>query len=83
MLTSIHILQTLCALERRGGAGVGREDGEGQEGKGGEEGHRRGEGEAWEEEGVGEGRQKNKGVILSSDMVNLQEATALGHMQGC
>ena len=32
---------------------MGREDGEGQEGKGGEEGHRRGEEEAWEEEGVG------------------------------
>ena len=33
--------------------------------------------------GGGERRQRNKGVILSSDVVNLEEATALGHMQGC
>ena len=37
-----------------------------------------GKGKGW-----GERRQRNKCVILSSDVVNLQEATALGHMQGC
>ena len=47
MLTSIHILQTLCALEEKGRSGRGKR------GKGGGEGHRRGEGKAWDEEGVG------------------------------
>ena len=42
------------------------------------------EGDTWEEEGVGgEETEEYKSVILSSDVVNLQDATALGHMQGC
>ena len=55
---------------------MGREEGEGQKGRGrrGTHGKRKG----W-----GERRQRNKSVILSSDVVNLQDATALGHMQGC
>ena len=32
------------------------------------------------DKGWGERRQRNKCVILSSDVVNLQEATALGHI---
>ena len=53
---------------RMRGAGGGREEGRKKHGK---------------RKGWGVRRQKNKGVRLSSVVVNLQEATALGHMQGC
>ena len=87
MLTSIHILQTLCALEGRGRGGkggVGGARGEREEGRGtGGEERSMGREKHGTRKGWGERRQRNKSVILSSDMVNLQEATALGHMQGC
>ena len=50
----------------------------GGEGKGWE--GRRGRGKHGKRKGWGGG---DRGIKVSSDVVNLQEATALGHMQGC
>ena len=54
-------------------------------GAGGKRRRIRGKGEAWEKEGVGGRGDRSIKMSYSAviDVVSLQDATALGYMQGC